>query len=69
MSGLLKSLARLAFGRGMAGGSRQWLLIGVLSWLVGRAKERADAPPPPVHREVLGPGEVVCIAVYDPPRR
>jgi hypothetical protein len=68
MSGLLKSLARLAFRRGI-GGSREWLLLGVLSWLVGRAKERADAPPPVVHREVLEAGETICVAVYDPPRR
>jgi hypothetical protein len=68
MSGLLKSLARLAFRRGMGGGSREWLFFGLLSWLVGRAKERSEAPPPAVHREVLGPGEEICIAVYDPPR-
>jgi hypothetical protein len=68
MSGLLKSLARLAFGRGMGRGSREWLLVGVLSWLVARMREKAEAPPPTVHREVLEPGEVVSIAVYDPPR-
>jgi hypothetical protein len=68
MTGLLKGLARLALRRGMAGGSREWLLVGVLSWLVARMQEKAQAPPPPVHREVLERGEIVCIAVYDPPR-
>ncbi len=69
MGRLLKSVASLAFRRGMGTGSREWLLVGVLSWLVGRAKERAEAPPPVVHREVLGPGEMISIAVYKPPRR
>jgi hypothetical protein len=68
MTGLLKSLARLALRRGMGGGSREWLVVGVLSWLVARMREKAQAPPPPVHREVLGPGEIACIAIYDPPR-
>ena len=68
MSGLLKSLARIAFRRGMGGGSREWLLVGVLSWLVGRIREKAEAPPPVVHREVLEPGETISVAVYDPPR-
>jgi hypothetical protein len=68
VSALLKSLARLAFRRGMGGGSRDWLLVGVLSWLVGRVKERSEAPPPVIHREVLEPGETISIAVYDPPR-
>ncbi len=69
MSGLLKSLARLAFRRGMKGGSREWILIGLVSWLAGRVKERAEAPPPVIHREVLEPGETISIAVYKPPRR
>ncbi len=68
MGGLLKSLARIAFRRGMGGGSREWLLVGVLSWLVGRMREKAEAPPPAVHREVLEPGETISVAVYDPPR-
>jgi hypothetical protein len=53
----------------MGTGSREWLLLAVVTWLAGRAKERAEAPPPVVHREVLGPGEVISIAVYKPPRR
>jgi hypothetical protein len=69
MGGLLKTLARLAFRRGTGAGSRQWLLLGAVTWLAGRARERAEAPPPVVHREVLGPGETISIAVYKPPRR
>ncbi len=68
MSGLLKRLARVAFRRGMGGGSREWLLVGVLSWLLGRIREKAEAPPPVVHREVLERGETISVAVYDPPR-
>jgi len=68
MTGLLKGLAGLAFRRGIGGGSREWLLVGVLSWLLARLREKAEAPPPVVHREVLEPGEIVSIAVYDPPR-
>jgi hypothetical protein len=68
MTGLLKGLARLAFQRGIGGGSREWLLVGVLSWLLGRVREKAEAPPPVVHREVLEAGDIISIAVYDPPR-
>jgi hypothetical protein len=69
MSGLLKTLASLAFRRGMGAGSRQWLLLGAVSWLASRAKERSEAPPPVVHREVLEPGETISIAIYKRPRR
>ena len=69
MRRLLKALATFAFRRGMGAGSREWLLLGVVTWLAGRLKERAEAPPPGVHREVLERGEVISIAVYDPRRR
>ena len=68
MSGLLKRLARSAFRRGMNSGSREWLFVGVLSGLLGFARQRSKAPAKVVHREVLQPGESICITVLEPPK-
>jgi hypothetical protein len=66
MSGLLKSLARIAFRRGIRG-SRAWTYLAVISGLLGWMREKAEEPPKVIHREELSPGERICISVYDPP--
>lgn len=66
MIGLLRRLARLGFRKGMGGGGRAWLALGVLSWFAARSKEKDKEPP--TYREVLRPGESIAIRVYEPPR-
>lgn len=66
LGGLLRQLARLGFRRGM-GGNRVWLALGVLSWVAARSKEKSKDPPP-LYREVLGPGESVAVRILEPPR-
>lgn len=68
MSGLLKSLARMAFRRGMGKGSNGWLALGALVGLMGWARKKGEGPPKVLHREVLSPGEQVHISVFEPPR-
>lgn len=68
MSKLLRTLAQLAFRRGMRSGSRDWVFLSVLFGLLGWARKRAEAPPKVLHREVLQPGESVRIDVIEPPR-
>lgn len=67
MISLLRQLAGIGFRRGMGGGNRVWLALGVLSWFVARAKEKSKNPPP-LYSEVLEPGESVALRVLDPPR-
>jgi hypothetical protein len=64
--GLLRSLARIGFRKGMGGGGRAWLALGVLSWFAARSREKSKEPPP-LYREVLAPGESIAIRVYKPP--
>jgi hypothetical protein len=64
--GLLRSLARIGFRKGMGGGGRAWLALGVLSWFAARSREKSKEPPP-LYREVLAPGESIAIRVYQPP--
>jgi hypothetical protein len=64
---LLRRLARVGFRKGMGGGGRAWLALGILSWLAARSKEKSKKPPP-LYREVLSPGESIAIRVYKPPR-
>ncbi len=66
MTKLLRALSRLAFRRGVLGGSRQWAAVWVLAALWTRARRKSDEPPPVIHREVLEPGESVRISVFDP---
>ncbi len=64
---LLRRLARLGFRKGMGGGGRAWLALGVVSWFAARSKENSKEPPS--YREVLGPGETIAIRTFEPPRR
>jgi hypothetical protein len=65
--GLLRSLARVGFRKGLGGGGRAWLALGLVSWFAARAKEKGKEPPP-LYREVLSPGESIAIRILDPPR-
>jgi hypothetical protein len=64
---LLRRLARTGFRKGMGGGNRAWLALGIISWFWARSKEKGDEPPP-LYREVLSPGESVAIRIIEPPR-
>jgi hypothetical protein len=64
--GLLRRLARLGFRKGMGGGGRAWLALGVLSWFAARSRKKSKEPPP-LYREVLKPGEAIAIRVFRPP--
>ncbi|HEY3241411.1 MAG TPA: hypothetical protein VGL92_17745 [Acidimicrobiia bacterium] len=66
MTKLLRRLSRLAFRRGVIGGSREWAFVWVAAALWSRARRKSDEPAPVIHREVLGPGESIRISVYDP---
>lgn len=68
MIGLLRLLARVGFRKGFGGGGgRVWLALGLVSWLAARNKEKSDDPPP-LHREVLSPGESIAVRILRPPR-
>jgi hypothetical protein len=63
---LLRRLSRLGFRKGMGGGGRAWLALGLLSWFVARNREKSKEPPP-AYREVLSPGESIAIRIFEPP--
>jgi hypothetical protein len=65
--GLLRTLARLGFRKGLAGGGRAWLALGLVTWFAARSKEK-DKEPPPLYREVLSPGESIAVRILKPPR-
>jgi len=65
--GLLRSLARVGFRKGLGGGGRVWLALGLVSWFAARSKEKGKEPPP-LYREVLSPGESIAIRILEPPR-
>lgn len=67
MTGLLRSLARIGFRKGLGGGGRVWLALGVVSWFAARTKEKGKDPPP-LYREVLSPGESISVRILRPPR-
>ena len=67
MIGLLRRLSRLGFRKGMGGGNRVWLALGILSWFAARAKEKGKDPPS-LYCEVLKPGEAIAVRVLEPPR-
>ena len=64
---LLRRLASVGFRKGMKGGGRAWLAVGILSWFVARSREKAKEPPP-LYREVLAPGESIAVRIFKPPR-
>jgi hypothetical protein len=66
MTKLLRSLSRLAFRRGVVGGSREWAAVWVLAALWAKSRRKSEEEPPVIHREVLSPGESIRISVFDP---
>ena len=67
MIALLRKLARLGFRKGLGGGGRAWLALGLVSWFAARSKEKGKEPPP-LYREVLSPGESIAVRILEPPR-
>jgi hypothetical protein len=65
--GLLRSLARIGFRKGLGGGGRAWLALGLVSWFAARSKDKSNEPPP-LYREVLAPGEGVTVRILRSPR-
>jgi hypothetical protein len=64
--GLLRMLARAGFRKGLGGGGRVWLALGLVSWFAARSKEKGEEPPP-LYREVLSPGEGIAVRILEPP--
>jgi len=64
---LLRKLSRLGFRKGMGGGNRVWLALGIVTWFAARSKEKGKDPPP-LYREVLKPGEAIAVRILEPPR-
>jgi hypothetical protein len=64
---LLRKLARVGFRKGLGGGGRAWLALGLVSWFAARSKEKGKEPPP-LYREVLSPGESIAVRILKPPR-
>ena len=67
MIGLLRWLARIGFRKGLGGGGRAWLALGLVTWFAARTKEKGKDPPP-LYREVLSPGEAISVRILRPPR-
>lgn len=67
MIALLRKLARVGFRKGLGGGGRAWLALGLVTWFAARAKEKGKDPPP-LYREVLSPGESIAVRILEPPR-
>ena len=67
MIALLRKLARVGFRKGLGGGGRAWLALGLVSWFAARTKEKGKKPPP-LYREVLSPGESISVRILEPPR-
>jgi hypothetical protein len=65
--GLLRALARIGFRKGLGGGGRAWLALGLVTWFAARSKEKGSDPPP-LYREVLSPGESIAVRILRPPR-
>jgi hypothetical protein len=64
---LLRKLARVGFRKGLGGGGRAWLALGLVTWFAARAKEKGKGPPP-LYREVLSQGESIAVRILEPPR-
>jgi hypothetical protein len=64
---LLRRLATLGFRKGMQGGGRAWLALGIVSWFAARSREKSKDPPP-LYQEVLSPGESIEVRIVSPPR-
>jgi hypothetical protein len=64
--GLLRMLARVGFRKGLGGGGRVWLALGLVTWFAARSREKGKEPPP-LYREVLSRGEGITVRILEPP--
>ena len=67
MIGLLRWLARIGFRKGLGGGGRAWLALGLVTWFAARTKEKGKDPLR-LYREELSPGEAISVRILRPPR-
>jgi hypothetical protein len=63
---LLSELRRRALTKGLFGGSRPWLLLGIAAWTVRGIKWALRPEPKVVYRSRLGIGETIVLR-HEPP--
>ena len=61
------ALRRNAVYKGLLGGSRLWMAVGAIVWAPRFYKRVMGRVPEFVAREVLEPGQTVCIEAIPPP--
>ena len=59
---MLKTLSRLALGKGLLGGSRPWLVVGVAATGLRIFARMARREPEVVYRETLEAGQSLVIS-------
>jgi hypothetical protein len=57
---VVRGVRLLSFRRGLRGGHRAWIAVGIAAWGIGRL--RASAGPELVAREELKPGQRLIIS-------
>lgn len=63
---MLRFLVRRGLRRGIVGGSRPWMAVGVAAALVAAVRRVMAEPPETVHRQPLRPGEGLLVRVREP---
>jgi hypothetical protein len=66
-TGVLRQMSGIGFRKGLRGGNRAWLALGVVSWFWARQREKSRNPQP-LYREVLRRGESIAVRILEPPR-
>lgn len=66
MANLLRTFARLGLRRGLLGGSRRWLIVGVVATGLRVAGRLAARKPEVVFTGELSPGDRIQIRAIDP---
>jgi hypothetical protein len=61
------ALRRNAIFKGLLGGSRGWMAVGAIVWAPRFYKRVMGRVPEFVAKEVLQPGQTVCIEAIPPP--
>jgi hypothetical protein len=61
------ALRRNAVYKGLLGGSRVWMAVGAVVWAPRFFKRVMGRVPEFVAKEVLAPGQTVCIEAIPPP--
>ena len=61
------ALRRNAVYKGLLGGSRLWMAVGAVVWAPRFFKRVLGRVPEFVAKEVLAPGQTVCIEAIPPP--